>query len=224
MKQGLLGPMAGPIVSGLNGAFLELFRRVYPDPMGLDPALAARLADLPPEACRRLAELPCVLFGFGLAGRGGWDGVLESSAPAACQRPELSQFLLVALSSLSTIAASDRDTAAVRFGIPEWVLDRLVEGGPPVAFRLASRLDVRARFGSCRGLWSALLGAATRRRPTGLDGLQVQWVSLSLARAIGVNPARDAGRRLYRASADRRRPTGRAGTFLPAGEGELTRR
>ena len=216
--------LQGPIVSGLNGAFLELFRRVQPDPMGLDPALADRLASLPPEACRRLADLPCVLFGFGLAGRGGWDEVLESPAPEFCQRPELGQFLLVALSSLSTIAASDRDSAAVRFGIPEWVLDRLVEGGPAVAFRLASRLDVRARFGSCRSLWSALLGAAGRRRSAAMDGIQVQWVSLSLARAIGVNPARDAGRRLHRASCDRRRTLRSANVSLTAGDREFTRR
>ena len=76
-----------------------------------------------------------------------------------------------------------------------------------MALRLASRLDVTARFGTCGGLWGGLMSAASRRRTGQFEGLQVQWVSLSLARAIGITPARDAGQRLYRATRDRRRLT-----------------
>ena len=218
------GRTVGPIVRGLNTAFLDLFRRVHPDPMGLNERLADRLAALSPESSRRLAALPCVLFGFGLAGTTSWDQVLEADEPSTLERTEVARFLLVALSSMATIAAADRDTAAVRFGVPERVLRRLVEGGPEVALRLASRLDVTARFGSCGSLWGGLISAASRSRVRQLEGLQVQWVSLSLARAIGITPARDAGQRLYRTTRDRRRPARR--TTWPDGQGpaEFNRR
>ncbi len=205
------GQTVGPIVRGLNTAFLDLFRCVHPHPMGLDGRLADRLVALSPESSRRLAALPCVLFGFGLAGHASWDQVLEGPVPPEPERPEVARFLLVALSSMATIAAGDRNTAAVRFGVPERVLHQLVAGGPEVALRLAFRLHVTARFGSCASLWRALIGAAARRRTGQLEGLQVHWVSLSLARAIGVTPARDAGQRLYRATRDRRRPAGQPG-------------
>jgi hypothetical protein len=213
-----------PIVKGLNTAFLDLFRRAHPDPMGLNDRLADRLVALSPESSRRLAALPCVLFGFGLAGHTTWDQVLDGDEPTSLERTEVARFLLVALSSMATIAAGDRDTAAVRFGVPERVLYRLVEGGPEVALRLASRLGVTARFGSCGSLWSGLISAASRRRTRQFEALQVQWVSLSLARAIGITPARDAGQRLYRTARDRRRPAGGAAWREPRGPAAVTRR
>jgi hypothetical protein len=218
------GRTIGPIVLGLNTAFLDLFRRVHPDPMGLNERLAGRLVALSPESSRRLAALPCVLFGFGLAGNTTWDQVLDAHEPASLERTEVARFLLIALSSMATIAAGDRDTAAVRFGVPERVLRRLVEGGPEVALQLASRLDVTARFGTCGSLWGGLISAASRRRTGQFEGLQVQWVSLSLARAIGITPARDAGQRLYRATRDRRRLARRPARSEGRRTAETTRR
>lgn len=218
------GRTIGPIVRGLNTAFLDLFRRVHPDPMGLNDRLADRLVALSPDSTRRLAALPCVLFGLGLAGNTTWEQVLNGDEPTKLERTEAARFLLVALSSMATIAAGDRDTAAVRFGVPERVLRRLVEGGPEVALRLASRLGVTARFGFCGSLWGGLISAASRRRTRQFEALQVQWVSLSLARAIGITPARDAGQRLYRTARDRRRPAGRGAWSEPRGPAAVTRR
>jgi hypothetical protein len=209
-------PSAGAIVEGLNVAFLDVARSTRAASMGLPEAAVGAVVDLPPAACHRLACIPCTLFGFGLSDPRVLDQMLDGSAPRSDQAPEARAFVLAALSSLLALAATDRDSAAVRFGLPAILLHRLVELGPPVAFRLAPLLRLQARFGACPDLWAGLLAAARKRRPQHLQALQVHWVALSLGRAIGVTPGLDAGHRLYRSSDVRRRRVAASAVFYPA--------